>query len=192
MTQSSRRGFLIGTACGLGSAYSALRWPAIRNAEAYAKQAAESTAAPAFEFFSSEQAAEVEGIAAQIIPSDGTAGARDARVLYFIDRALVSFDRDKQAAYTHGLKDLQAKVRAGFPPKHHFADLNSEEQIRLLTAIEHSEFFELVRLHTIMGFLARPEYGGNQDDAGWKLIGFGDEMVYEPPFGYYDAKQNEH
>jgi len=49
-----------------------------------------------------------------------------------------------------------------------------------------------MRLHTIMGFLARPEYGGKQDDAGWKLIGFGDEMVYEPPFGYYDAEQNKH
>jgi gluconate 2-dehydrogenase gamma chain len=61
-----------------------------------------------------------------------------------------------------------------------------------LTAIEKTEFFELVRLHTIMGFLAKPEYGGNYNHAGWKVIGFEDQMTYEPPFGYYDAEKNKH
>ena len=33
-------------------------------------------------------AAEIEAIAARIIPSDATPGAREAGVVYFIDRAL--------------------------------------------------------------------------------------------------------
>jgi gluconate 2-dehydrogenase gamma chain len=61
----------------------------------------------------------------------------------------------------------------------------------LLTLIDKTDFFELVRLHTIMGFLAKPEYGGNHSHAGWKLIGFDDQMTYKPPFGYYDAEENK-
>jgi Gluconate 2-dehydrogenase subunit 3 len=69
--------------------------------------------------------------------------------------------------------------------------LTSAQQIQLLTTVEKTEFFELVRLHTIMGFLAKPEYGGNYNQAGWKRIGFDDQMIYEPPFGYYDSQQKK-
>jgi gluconate 2-dehydrogenase gamma chain len=41
----------------------------------------------------------------------------------------------------------------------------------------------------ILGFLSNPEYGGNRDKVGWKLIGFEDTFAYEPPFGYYDANR---
>ena len=34
------------------------------------------------------------------------------------------------------------------------------------------EFFEMVRIHTIIGFLADPKHGGNRDYAGWKAIGY--------------------
>jgi len=33
---------------------------------------------------------------------------------------------------------------------------------------------------------ALPQYGGNRDSVGWKLIGFEDLHVFHPPFGYYD------
>jgi hypothetical protein len=33
---------------------------------------------------------------------------------------------------------------------------------------------------------ALPGYGGNRDAAGWKLIGFEDRHVFQPPFGHYD------
>jgi hypothetical protein len=42
-----------------------------------------------------------------------------------------------------------------------------------------------------MGYLSRPEYGGNHNQAGWKLIGFQDEMTFDPPFGYYDSEYNK-
>lgn len=144
-----------------------------------------------FQFFSSQDAVEVEAIAAQVIPADDTPGAREAHVIYFIDQILVTFDRDKQPAYTQGLKDLQHRTQELFPSVNRFSYLTPAQQIQLLTTIEKTEFFELVRLHTIMGFLAKPEYGGNYNEAGWKLIGFEDQMTYEPPFGYYDREYNK-
>jgi gluconate 2-dehydrogenase gamma chain len=187
----SRRQFLLGSVSGLSSAWLALRWPAILAAQEHAHQATQSGDSVQFQFLSAEQAIEVEAMAAQIIPADDTPGAREARAVYFIDRALTTFDREKQVTYTQGLKDVQIKIRELFANKNKFSDLTSEQQIQLLTGIEKSEFFELVRLHTIMGFLAKPEYGGNYKQGGWKLIGFEDQMIYDPPFGYYDSDYNK-
>jgi len=30
----------------------------------------------------------------------------------------------------------------------------------------------LIRMHTIVGFLADPKYGGNRDYVGWKVAGY--------------------
>ncbi len=47
-------------------------------------------------------------------------------------------------------------------------------------------FFETVRQYTIAGFLIDPDYGGNQDGVGWKVIGREREHIFQAPFGYYD------
>ena len=185
-TEPSRRQFLMGSVSALGSAWLAARWPVITAAQEHARRAAES--GQTFQFFSTEQAAEVQAMAAQIIPADDTPGAREAGVIYFIDRALTTFDRDKQPLYRQGLNDLQARINQLFPDPGKFSELNPAQQMQVLTAIEKGEFFEIVRLHTIVGFLANPEYGGNHDRIGWKLIGFEDAGAYEPPFGYYDRE----
>lgn len=52
---------------------------------------------------------------------------------------------------------------------------------------EGSEFFEVIRLATITGFLANPEYGGNAGKVGWKVLGFEDRFIWSAPFGWYDA-----
>jgi gluconate 2-dehydrogenase gamma chain len=184
---ASRRQFLLGSASGLSSAWLALRWPGILAAQAHAQRATASGQPVPFQFFSADQAVEIEAMSAQIIPGDDTPGAREARVVYFIDHILTTFDRDKQPAYTQGIKDLQHKTHELFPNTNRFSSLTPAQQIQLLTAIEKTQFFETVRLHTIMGYLSRPEYGGNHDQAGWKLIGFQDEMTFDPPFGYYDS-----
>ncbi len=186
--EASRRQFLLHSVSGLSSAWLALRWPAILAAQEHAQRAKASGRPAQFQFFSPEDAVEVEAIAAQIIPSGDIPGAQEARVIYFIDRVLVTFDRDKQPAYTQGLKDLRQRTQVLFPSVNRFSSLTPAQQIQVLTAIEKTDFFELVRLHTIMGFLAKPEYGGNHDQVGWKLIGFEDRMTYVPPFGYYDRE----
>jgi gluconate 2-dehydrogenase gamma chain len=145
-------------------------------------------------FFTPEQAAEVEAVAAQIIPTDDTGGAREAGVIRFIDLNLATYERDKQAAYIQGLKLLAEKSGGRFsdlPPAKQIEVLRSMEPKQsvgvVFRADEQSEFFELVRRHTILGFFSHPQYGGNRDRIGWKLIGFEDAHVFQPPFGHYDG-----
>lgn len=185
----SRRQFLKSTASGLSSAWIALHWPAILQAHEHARRAAADSLAK-LEFFSPTEASEVETMAAQIIPATDSPGAREAGVIYFIDRALMTFDSEAQTVYRGGLAILRARTNEMFPGSPRFSKLESEQQIQLLTAIEKTDFFETVRVHTIMGFFADPSYGGNRDQIGWKLIGFESRPSFKPPFGYYDAKEH--
>ena len=131
----------------------------------------------ALEFFSAGEAREVEAIAARIIPADDTPGAREAGVIHFIDRAMAVLGPEVKTAYRTGLAQLGS-----------FASLDEAAQIAKLKSIETTPFFLMVRMHTIMGFLADPKYGGNRGRVGWKLVGFAGAHAYEPPFGYYDRE----
>ena len=187
----SRRSVLVGSLSGLSSIWLATHWPGILAAQEHAHTVAASGRPATFGFFFPDQAVEIESVAAQIIPKDDTPGAREAGTIYFIDRALTTFDKDKQAAYTQGLKDLRAKTRELFPNADKFSGLNSAQQVQVLTAIEKTAFFGQVRLHTIVGFFANPEYGGNQEKIGWNLIGFENKFAWEPPFGHYDREYKQ-
>jgi len=184
MKEISRRLFLIQSGAGLSAAWVAARWPDIAAAAQHAHHAAQATAPLKFEFFTPEQAVEIEAAAAQIIPSDDSPGAREARVIYFIDRALVTFESDKQALYQQGLALLRAKARRAGAAR--FSELSPARQIAALKQIEKSPFFQLLRGHTVLGFLTNPEYGGNHEQAGWKHIGFEGQFFFTPPFGFYD------
>jgi len=160
---------------------------AILAAQQHAHQVMQAAAPATFGVLEPDEAREIAAIANQIIPSDGSPGAREAGVIYFIDRALATFDAGKRALYSEGLRAAEATRAALFPSSTSIAELARDQQIRLVQAIEKTEFFEQVRAHSIMGFFGNPSYGGNRDRAGWKLIGFEDRFQFEPPFGYYDA-----
>ena len=176
----SRRALLIGSA----SAWFAAHYADILPAQDHVQAAG---AERGFAFFTPEQAAEVEAMAAQIIPTDATPGAREARVIQFIDRALVTFDSGNQSAYADGLKELSAQTAKRFLGQTKFSALTAAQQIELLKAIEETPFFNVVRTHTVTGFFASPVHGGNHDKVGWELIGYDDSLDHSPPFGYYDA-----
>ena len=143
-----------------------------------------------FQILDPATAGEIEAIAAQIIPSsiDG-AGAREAGVIYFIDRALSTFAADDVDKYRTGMLELQQKRQELFPDSTAIAVLSDEQQQTLVRAIEASDFFDLLRTHTVLGFLGNPSYGGNRGGVGWEQIGFDNRMAYQPPFGYYDAEE---
>ncbi len=185
--EKSRRSFLIESASGLGAVWVAANYSGILAAEEYVLEAVQSGQPATFAFFTPEQAVEVEAMAAQIIPTDDTPGAREARVVSFIDRALVTFERDRQPTYTQGLEELAAQTKRLFPDASTFSALTFDQQIQVLTAMERTPFFNLVRSHTITGFFASPVHGGNYDKVGWKLIAYDDSLNHKPPFGYYDA-----
>ena len=184
----SRRHFVIESCAGISSAWLLTNLPEILAAQDHAHRAAQSPDSAKLDFFTPEQAAEVEAISAQIIPTDSTPGAREARVVYFIDRALATFAADDRPAFLKGLRDLQSKVKKQFKKSNveRFSALTSGQQIKVLKSIEKSTFFELVRTMTIYGMFANPTYGGNHDEIGWKLIGFESQFAFDPPFGFYD------
>ena len=138
------------------------------------------------EILSADQAAEIEAAASRIIPSGDTPGAREAGVIYFIDRALATFAADSRDGYEKGLPILQSKTHELFPDVQKFSQATPERQDAVLEALEGTPVFELIRMHTIMGFLCVPARGGNRDEVGWKLIGYDASPVFAPPFGYYD------
>jgi gluconate 2-dehydrogenase gamma chain len=144
----------------------------IAEAQQHAHQAAKAGTQGKLQSLSAEEAEEVGALASLIIPSGATPGAREAGVIYFIDKALATFDIDKREAYRQGLRTVQARRQELFPGSTSIAGLKPANQLHLAEAIENTAFFEMLRVHTVMAFLGRPEYGGNRNQGGWKLIGF--------------------
>jgi len=159
----------------------------VAAAQQHAHEAVQSPTPPAFQTLDPATAAEIDAITSQIIPSTDGPGAHEAGIIYFIDRALSTFDAHLRDAYRTGMAEVQQKRKELFPGSASVAGLTNDQQIRLIHGIETTDFFELLRTHTLYGFLGNPSYGGNRDHIGWKLIGFEDRMVFQPPFGYYDG-----
>jgi len=177
---TSRRDWILGT-IGLAA------WAEVASAQDHAHQAL-ANQTQTFEYFDSDTARDVAALAAQIMPSDDGPGAAEAGVVYFIDRALMTFESDKQPLYRTGLADLAERRKRLSPDSANFAALAREQQIELIRSIEASEFFAVLRIHTLLGYLGNPSYGGNRAKAGWNYIGFDDQMAWEHPFGYYDGE----
>jgi hypothetical protein len=66
-------------------------------------------------------------------------------VIHFIDRALATFDKDKQEAYKTGLAEVESQREKMFPQSKSIASLGNTELIDLLKASEKTSFFELLR-----------------------------------------------
>jgi gluconate 2-dehydrogenase gamma chain len=182
----NRRRFLHAWLRGAGGVWAALHWPAILAAADHAAQLRGAVPPASLEILTTDQAAEIEAAAGRIIPTDDTPGAPEAGVIYFIDRALATFATDSREDYDKGLPVLQAKTRELFPNTPKFSQATADQQDAVLKALEGQPIFELIRSHTIMGFLADPMRGGNCSEVGWKLIGYDDSPAFAPPFGYYD------
>ena len=182
----NRRRFLLSGLRGAGGAWASLHWPAILAAAEHAAHVRAAASPAKLEVLSAGQAAEIEAAADRIIPSDDTPGAREAGVIYFIDRALATFATGQREDYAKGLGVLQAKTQEMFPNAPRFSQATPEQKDAVLKALEGQPIFELIRAHTVMGFLADPARGGNRGEVGWKQIGLDDSPAFAPPFGYYD------
>ncbi|HEV2101970.1 MAG TPA: gluconate 2-dehydrogenase subunit 3 family protein [Candidatus Acidoferrum sp.] len=198
----ARRNFLQLLGGTASAAWLSANWPALVSAAEHAHQAAKS-GNPALEVFTADQAREVEALADCIIPSDETAGAREAGVVYFIDRALKTFFSEALPVYQSGLEAVQKTTAELFPGVPRFSAATEDQRLKIFSDIvQESErpesgarrlapgaspdFFQTLRVHTIFGFLVDPEGGGNRDFAGWKAIGRDPSHSFSPPFGFYD------
>jgi gluconate 2-dehydrogenase gamma chain len=135
------------------------------------------------EVLSEAQWETVEAITGRIIPTDDQPGAIEANCVNFIDKALAHEDHALKPVYERGLAGLDrvATRRFGKP----FVGRAPDAQADILAALESgkadgwpergvgaADFFATVRMHTIVGFLADPKYGGNRDYTGWKVLGY--------------------
>lgn len=144
----------------------------------------------AFRVLTNDEAATIKAIAARIIPTTDTPGADEAGVIYFFDNVLGDLMRDKLDSVRNGIVGFHAALTSAGESKV-FAELAPDRQDEILASGEGTEFFELVRELTIMGFFSMETYGGNRDHVGWKLIGFkGHQGAWTYPFGHYDAAVN--
>ena len=181
----SRRTFLRASGGAVGGAWLALQLPGLVALAEAATAAREAGAA--FLHLSPREAAGLEAIAARIIPTDETPGAREAGVIHFIDQSLGGFMADAAGALRDGLDALDtlaSEPSEGEP----FAGLGPAAQDEVLRQIEDTPFFELMHFLTVAGMFALPSYGGNRDYLGWQLIGLSRRHAWAPPFGHYDAE----
>jgi len=208
ITELDRRRFLSHGIAALGATWTAAHWPAVVAAAQHAHHIALFPEDQKWEFFTPAEAKEVEALASCIIPSDGTPGAREAGVVYFIDRALLTFAVDDQKTYRKGLPEIQKRVRELFPEASLFSAATPEQQEAVLASLDEAgaknaprrprgtfrpsataqPLFEVLRMHTIAGFLIDPEADrkGNRGGVGWAVIGREPGHSFRPPFSAID------
>jgi gluconate 2-dehydrogenase gamma chain len=145
---------------------------------------AQAAAAPRREAFENLSAAEAElldAIVDRLIPSDAQGpGAREARVVHYIDRALGGALASSRPAYAAGLASLDRYATSSRGKR--FLDLPDTDKDSVLIDVEtgaatgftrsSAQFFALMLNHTRQGMFGDPYYGGNANFIGWDLLGY--------------------
>jgi len=182
----TRRSLLQAIAAALATAAAPFGWAEIAQAMDEAPAANPLGADAKISFLTAAEAADIDAVSAQIIPTDDSPGAREAGVVHFIDRALATSLSQLAGDYRAQLAAFQTTFREQHPAAVSFAALPSEQQVEYLKGVDETPFFNTTRLLTLLGMFTLPVYGGNRDGVGWKLLGFEDRHVFQAPFGYYD------
>ena len=138
--------------------------------------------------------AEILGlIAERIFPKTNTPGAVEIGAVSYIDIALAGDYAPLVPLYRQGLRAVNRYARAKY--ERAFRSLSDELRDAVLVAFESgsidefknaAEFFETVRYHVLEGVFCEPQYGGNKDMLGWRLVDFPGQQ-----FGYPDAYINK-
>jgi len=185
---SNRRTFLRAAAAA-GAAWAAADIVLVEDALAWASQQANAPAEAAMRTLTKAQADVVDTLTSRILPAvDGRPGAHEAGVVYFIDRALSTFNAGQKRLYADGIADVNRRAARKVNRAPSFAALTPAQQDEVLREIERTPFFQAARFDTIVGTFALPAWGGNRDYAGWHMLGLEHQMRFEAPFGYYDAE----
>jgi gluconate 2-dehydrogenase gamma chain len=142
---------------------------------------------------SEEEAVTLAAIAGRIFPKTDTPGAVEIGAVNYIDIALAGDYAALAPLYRQGLRALQRYSRTKFGKR--FFELADDDMDAVLRDFEAgnadsfkpaAEFFETVRYHVLEGVFCEPQYGGNKNMAGWRLVNFPGQQ-----FGYADAYINK-
>ncbi len=140
-----------------------------------------------------DEAEMLELIAERIFPKTNTSGAVEIGAVNYIDLALAGDYAPLLPLYRLGIRAVNRYARSKFGRT--FRSLSDELKDAVLVAFEAgsisefknaAEFFETVRCHVLEGVFCEPQYGGNKDMMGWRIVGFPGQQ-----FGYADAYVNK-
>src|ERR1700754_533566 len=132
---NDRRAFLR-AASAAGVAWAAGDLLRVEEALAWAAQQAQSGAAGPLEALTRSEAEVVDALTSRILPAvDGRPGAREAGVLYFIDRALTTFNAGQKKQYADGIADLNRRAARKRKGAANFAALTPGQQDKILHSI---------------------------------------------------------
>ena len=129
---------------------------------------------------SADEASLLEALCDQIVPADDAPGAKQAGVLYYIDRQLAGPLRRFAPDYKRGLAQFASACRER--TRREFPSLPFAEQTAFLKDVESGRvpgldaFFRMIVDHTMQGFYGSPAHGGNRGEASWKMLGVTDVM----------------
>ena len=140
----------------------------------------------------SDTFAVLEAAAARILPSEGTPGAREAKVGRFIERQLAGSLSGLRPAFDQLARLLDLWARKSFGKS--FTALAAGEQDATLAQLSRGQvpvrgfpqqsMFRALHTLTLEGFLSDPVHGGNDGEVGWRAIGFPEPHLRKPGGGH--------
>jgi gluconate 2-dehydrogenase gamma chain len=176
----SRRSLLQAIAATMATAAMPVPWSVI--AKTLDEKAAPAQGSDSkFSLLSAAEAADIDAVASQIIPTDDSPGAREAGVVYFIDRSLASFFSQLAGDYRAQLATFQGAFRRRIRPR--LVRVAARPSRSVLKTVDQTPFFTTTRLLTVPRHAVALPSGGNRSGVGWKLLGFEDACL-AAPFGY--------
>lgn len=134
--------------------------------------------------FSSAELTTLGAVCERLFPPTASwLGAGAAGVPVYVAAAVSGGDDQLRNFYREGIADLDSESVASFGSR--FSELAAQKQDAILERAEKADaaagaevgrrleaFFGVVWEHAIQGMFCDPQYGGNWDSLGWKLVGF--------------------
>ncbi len=128
----------------------------------------------------------LEAATARILPADGTfPGAREAKVINFIDRQLAIAPLASVApailalarALDEGARARRAPELAKLPIADQDALVGALASGTLGTKLPERELFRILHGLVLEGFLCDPHHGGNHEQVAWRAVGFAEPTL---------------
>lgn len=132
-------------------------------------------------YLSDEEGLLMEALSEQIIPADEYPGAKEARVVNFIDKQLVSYYKKHQDDYRVNLLKLQSSCMQQHTKQFEALDWDSQTQYLITLekggivadnwdGREQRRFFNMFVDHCMQGFYGSPRHGGNHKYASYRML----------------------
>jgi len=127
------------------------------------------------QFFQPDQFDQLEAACERVLPADQDPGARAVGAAHYIDRLLSENDfvgdvKGWRETFRKGLELLEKQSRVTYGTD--FVRVDAAAQDAVLAACPDRLFLGVLIEATLDGVFYDPFYGGNRDEAGWRMVDF--------------------